>query len=133
MNAIEHFIQQVHFNDDGLVAVIAQDKDTGKVLMLAWQNEDSLRLTLSKMEMVYFSRSRQTLWHKGEISGHKQVVHRISIDCDGDAILAQVTQQGGIACHTGRESCFYRDFSDAGVVINADILKDPEIIYGGDA
>lgn len=130
MNNIKHFIDQVKFNADGLVAAIAQDAESGEVLMLAWQNADSLRLTLEKGEMVYFSRSRQQLWHKGESSGHRQIVKNIAIDCDGDAVLAQVTQIGGIACHTGRKNCFYRQFSPAqGVIDNAPVLKDPKAIY----
>ncbi len=128
--AIETFIAKVKFNQDGLVAAIAQEKKTGEVLMLAWQNEESLRLTLEKMEMVYFSRSRQKLWHKGESSGHTQIVHEISLDCDGDAILAKVTQNDGIACHTGRKSCFYQSFSATeGIKENAPVLKDPKRIY----
>ncbi len=130
-NAINDFIAQVTFNEQGLVTTIAQDAETGEVLMLAWQNAESLRLTLEKGEMVYFSRSRQTLWHKGETSGHAQTVHQLAIDCDGDAVLAKVTQHGGIACHTGRKSCFYREFSPThGVVDNAPVLKNPKEIYG---
>lgn len=127
---IEQFVEQVKFNADGLVSTVAQDKDSGKILMLAWQNAESLRLTLEKQEMVYFSRSRQRLWHKGETSGHVQYLHRLVMDCDGDALVAQVTQVGGIACHTGRESCFYREFSATeGVFANAPVLKDPKNIY----
>ncbi len=129
--AIETFIAQVKFNKDGLVTAIAQEQTTGEVLMLAWQNEQSLRLTLDKMEMVYYSRSRQKLWHKGETSGHTQKVHEISLDCDGDAILAKVTQNDGIACHTGRKSCFYRSFSsEQGIKENAPVIKNPDSIYG---
>ncbi len=129
--AIETFIAQVKFNNDGLVTAIAQEQTTGEVLMLAWQNEQSLRLTLEKMEMVYYSRSRQKLWHKGETSGHTQKVHEISLDCDGDAILAKVTQNDGIACHTGRKSCFYRSFSnEQGIKENAPVIKSPDSIYG---
>lgn len=130
MNAIEQFISAVNFNADGLVTAIAQDADSGEVLMLAWQSAESLRLSLEKQEMVYFSRSRQRLWHKGESSGHTQKIHRITVDCDGDAILATVTQVGGIACHTGRKSCFYRQFSDTdGIIENAPVIKDPTLIY----
>lgn len=130
MNAIEEFISAVKFNADGLITAIAQDAESGKVLMLAWQNADSLRLTLETGEMVYFSRSRQQLWHKGETSGHTQTVHNITMDCDGDAILATVTQHGGIACHTGRQSCFYREFStEQGIIDNAPVIKDPKAIY----
>ncbi len=133
--AIDSFIAAVKFNADGLVATIAQEINSGEVLMLAWQNAAALRLTLQKREMVYFSRSRQKLWHKGESSGHIQQLHSIAMDCDGDALLAKVTQVGGIACHTGRKSCFYREFSDNdatsdGIVSNAPVLKDPQQIYG---
>lgn len=129
--AIEQFIAAVKFNADGLVSTVAQDADSGEILMLAWQNAESLRLTLEKQEMVYFSRSRQKLWHKGETSGHTQKLHSIAMDCDGDAIVAKVTQIGGIACHTGRKSCFYREFSNTdGIVDNAPVLKDPKQIYG---
>lgn len=130
---IEQFVKQVNFNADGLVTTVAQDKNSGTILMLAWQNAESLRLTLEKQEMVYFSRSRRKLWHKGETSGHIQYLHRIAMDCDGDALVAQVTQVGGIACHTGRESCFHREFSTTeGVIMNAPVLKDPNNIYTTD-
>ncbi|MGY0399981.1 MAG: phosphoribosyl-AMP cyclohydrolase [Ostreibacterium sp.] len=131
MTAIDTFIKQVNFNAEGLVASIAQEVNTNKVLMLAWQNAESLRLSLEKMEMVYFSRSRQQLWHKGEVSGHTQKIHTIAIDCDGDAVLAKITQIGGIACHTGRKSCFYQTFSSKlGIINNTDIIKHPTDIYG---
>lgn len=130
MTPIDTFIAQAKFNTDGLITTIAQDIDSGEVLMLAWQNEASLRLTLETREMVYFSRSRQQLWHKGESSGHTQIVHEITLDCDGDAVLAKVKQVGGIACHTGRKSCFYRQFSSAdGVVDSLSVIKDPQTIY----
>lgn len=129
--AIEAFIAQIKFNTDGLVSTVAQDNETGEILMLAWQNAESLRLTLEKQEMVYFSRSRQKLWHKGESSGHSQKLHSIAMDCDGDALIAKVTQIGGIACHTGRKSCFYRQFSpEKGIIPNAPVIKDPKTIYG---
>ncbi len=131
--AIDAFIAEVNFNADGLVTAIAQDADSGEVLMLAWQNEASLRQTLETGEMVYFSRSRQKLWHKGESSGHTQSVQRLMIDCDGDAVLAKVVQRGGIACHTGRTSCFYREFSPTdGIFSNAPVKKDPKAIYSSD-
>lgn len=131
MNAIDQFIEQIQFNADGLITTVAQDADSGEVLMLAWQNAESLRLSLEKGEMVYFSRSRQKLWHKGESSGHIQKIHAIAMDCDGDAIVAKVTQIGGIACHTGRKSCFYRQFSaEHGLINNAEVIKSPEAIYG---
>lgn len=131
MTTIEQFIEQVTFNADGLVSTVAQDAESGEILMLAWQNAESLRLTLEKQEMVYFSRSRQKLWHKGETSGHTQRLHSIALDCDGDALLAKVTQIGGIACRTGRKSCFYREFSsEQGIIDNAPVIKDPNTIYG---
>lgn len=131
MNRIDQFIEQVQFNAHGLVAAIAQDADSGEVLMMAWQNRQSLRMSLEKGEMVYFSRSRNRLWHKGESSGHTQKIHHIAVDCDGDAIVAKVTQVGGIACHTGRKSCFYRQYSaDKGIVNNAEVIKSPQQIYG---
>ncbi len=128
--AIEQFISSVHFNNDGLIAAIAQDHDSKAVLMMAWMNEESLRLTLEQGTMVYYSRSRQKLWAKGESSGHQQKVLSIALDCDGDALLAEVEQVGGIACHTGRKSCFYQAFSSTeGVIENAPVLKDPKTIY----
>lgn len=131
IDSINQFIEQIQFNADGLITTVAQDADSGEVLMLAWQNAESLRLSLEKGEMVYFSRSRQKLWHKGESSGHIQKIHAIAMDCDGDAIVAKVTQVGGIACHTGRKSCFYRQFSaEHGLINNAEVIKSPEAIYG---
>lgn len=129
-DSINAFIGQVKYNDQGLVAAIAKDHNSGNVLMLAWQNEQSLQLTLQTMEMYYYSRSRKKLWHKGERSGHIQRVHRITMDCDGDAILADVEQLGGVTCHTGRASCFYRQFSaDTGIIDNAPVIKNPREIY----
>ncbi len=125
------FLDQIKWNADGLIPAIAQDHASGRVLMVAWMNRTALQQTADKREAVYWSRSRQKLWHKGEESGHVQRVHEIRLDCDADVIVLQVEQQGGIACHTGRESCFYR-------VLDADsqwqtvdpILKDPTAIYG---
>jgi len=98
----------VSWNDDGLVAAIAQEAVSGDVLMLAWMNREALAATLERGEAVYWSRSRKALWHKGDTSGHFQKVRDIRVDCDGDAILLTVEQVGGIACHTGRHSCFHR-------------------------
>ncbi len=109
-SAIDDFIKLAKFDNKGLIAAIAQDYLTDEVLMLAWMNKESLRISLEEMKMVYFSRSRQKLWVKGETSGHTQKIKKISIDCDGDAIVARVEQAGGIACHTGRRSCFYTTF-----------------------
>lgn len=102
------WIDAVSWNDDGLVAAIAQEVGSGDVLMLAWMNREALAATLERGEAVYWSRSRKTLWHKGDTSGHFQKVHDIRLDCDGDAILLTVEQVGCVACHTGRHSCFYR-------------------------
>lgn len=128
------WLSQVKFDTDGLIPAIAQDHQTGRVLMMAWMNAESLRLTAEKKQAVYFSRSRGKLWHKGETSGHFQQVHEIRLDCDADVIVLSVTQLGGIACHTGRESCFYRLLTDEQgephwVVTDA-VIKDPEAIYG---
>ncbi len=102
------WLDQVAWNADGLVAAIAQEAGSGDVLMLAWMNREALEETLARGEAVYWSRSRQRLWHKGDTSGHFQKVHEIRLDCDGDAVLMQVEQVDRIACHTGRHSCFYR-------------------------
>jgi len=103
----ESFINAVSYNEKGLVPVITQDQNTGEVLMLAWMNEEALRQTLEKKRMVYYSRSRKTLWMKGETSGHFQNLVSLSIDCDGDTLLARVVQEGA-ACHTGNKTCFFR-------------------------
>ncbi len=102
------WLDDVAWNADGLVAAIAQEVDSGDVLMLAWMNRDALAATLERGEAVYWSRSRASLWHKGDTSGHFQKVRDIRLDCDGDAILLSVEQVGRVACHTGRHSCFYR-------------------------
>ena len=106
---VNDWLSQVSWNDQGLVAVIAQEADTGDVLMMAWMNKESLQLTLEKGEAVYWSRSRKKIWHKGEESGHVQVVKSIHLDCDGDTILIKVDQKDRIACHTGAHSCFFLD------------------------
>ena len=125
----EAWLNQVNWSPEGLVAAIAQDASTDRVLMVAWMDREALMLTLQKNEAVYWSRSRKRLWHKGEESGHIQKVKEIRLDCDGDAILLKIEQQGGIACHTGRESCFYRRMDhDQWVEVDA-VLKSPEKIY----
>ena len=123
------WLDQIKWTDDGLLPAIAQDAETGRVLMFAWMNRESLGLTVEKGEAVYYSRSRQKLWHKGEESGHVQKVIEIRFDCDEDVILLKVQQQGGIACHTGRESCFYRQLKDGQWVEVEDVIKDPKDIY----
>ena len=123
------WLDDISFNDDGLIPVIAQDAESGKVLMLAWMNRESLQLTAEKGEAVYWSRSRQKLWHKGEESGHVQTVVELRFDCDEDVILLKVKQKGGIACHTGRESCFYRQLQNDEWVEVEEVIKDPSEIY----
>jgi phosphoribosyl-AMP cyclohydrolase len=123
------WLNKINWSDDGLVPAIAQDAATGRVLMVAWMNRDALRLTYEKNQAVYWSRSRKKLWHKGEESGHFQVVKEIRMDCDADVILLQIEQQGGIACHTGRESCFFSKLAN-GVWTEVDaVLKNPDEIY----
>jgi len=132
------WLNQIRFNADGLIPAIAQDAASGTVLMLAWVNAQALQETAATGRAVYWSRSRQRLWRKGEESGHVQTLHEIRLDCDGDVVLYKVTQQGGIACHTGRESCFYRRLdavqesqepSRSGWVVVDPVRKDPELIY----
>jgi phosphoribosyl-AMP cyclohydrolase len=123
------WLETVNWNSDGLIPTIAQDAQTGKILMMAWMNRESLRLTAERGEAVYWSRSRRSLWHKGETSGHIQVIKEIRLDCDEDVIVLQVEQKGGIACHTGRESCFYRVLKDGEWETVEPILKDPNLIY----
>lgn len=124
-----NWLDQVKWTDDGLVATIAQDAASGRILMMAWMNRESLTMTAEKNEAVYFSRSRQKLWHKGESSGHIQKVKSIRLDCDADVIVLQVEQLGGIACHTGRESCFYSELKDNEWQVVEPVLKDPKEIY----
>ena len=128
-----NWLDEVKFDQDGLIPAIAQDHQTGRILMVAWMNREALQLTAEKKRGEYWSRSRSKLWHKGEESGHYQDVHEIRLDCDGDVIVLQITQHGGIACHTGRESCFYRVLgSDGWQVVDA-VKKDPHAIYGAHA
>ncbi|NNM51480.1 MAG: phosphoribosyl-AMP cyclohydrolase [Pseudomonadales bacterium] len=123
-------LDEILWNEQGLVPAIAQDWQNGRVLMMAWMNAESLTLRLQECRAVYFSRSRQKLWRKGEDSGHVQKLHGIWIDCDGDALLLRVEQIGGIACHTGRVSCFYRHLNQGSWVSIDPILKTNEQIYG---
>ena len=132
MNNLQ-WLDEVKFNEQGLVPAIAQHHQTGRVLMVAWMNREALALTAEKNQAVYFSRSRNKLWHKGEESGHFQTVHEIRLDCDADVIILQIEQHGGIACHTGRESCFYRKLTANGWEIVDAQLKDPNQIYGEQA
>lgn len=127
---MSNWLDDVKFDAHGLIPAIAQDHQTGRILMVAWMNREALQLTADNKRGVYFSRSRNKLWHKGEESGHYQNVHEIRLDCDGDVIVLQITQQGGIACHTGRESCFYRVLGSNGWETVDAVKKDPSTIYG---
>lgn len=134
VDTIDNWLDAPKYNADGLIPAIAQDHASGRILMMAWMNQEALRLTAQTNTAVYFSRSRGKLWHKGETSGHTQLVHEIRLDCDADVIVLIVTQLGGIACHTGRESCFYKrlnmDTSSTPTWQTVDpILKDPNDIY----
>ncbi len=123
------WLSKINWSDTGLVAVIVQDIHSGVVLMMAWMNREALARTLETGEAVYWSRSRKKLWHKGEQSGHIQKVHEIRLDCDGDAVLIKVEQEGGIACHTGRRDCFFLRLEDHQWVATEPVLKDPAEIY----
>ena len=130
-----NWIEQIKWDDKGLVPVIAQEQSSGDVLMFAWMNREALQKTAELGRAVYFSRSRNKLWFKGEQSGHVQTVHEIRADCDSDVVLLKVTQLGhepgqpGVACHTGRHSCFFSVFKDGQWVITDPVLKDPASIY----
>ncbi len=124
------WLDEVKWNDAGLVPVIAQEEDSGQVLMLAWMNREALRLTAEEKIAVYWSRSRQQLWRKGETSGNRQLVQEIRLDCDGDTVLLTVRQEGGVACHTGRHHCFYRRLEQARWRCTEPVLKEPEVMYG---
>jgi phosphoribosyl-AMP cyclohydrolase len=123
------WVDEIKWDRDGLVPAIAQELGTGTILMMAWMNSEALRLTEQTGHAVYYSRSRQKLWHKGEESGHQQVVKSIRLDCDADVVLLEVEQKGGIACHTGRHNCFYRELRDGRWVEILPVLKDPKKIY----
>lgn len=123
------FLDIIRWNSDGLVPAIAQDAETGRILMMAWMNRESLTLTANEGRAVYWSRSRQQLWRKGESSGHVQQVNEIRLDCDEDVIVLMVEQLGGMACHTGRQSCFYRVLENGQWQTVDPVLKDPKEIY----
>jgi len=123
------WLDQVKWNSDGLIPAIAQDHQTGEVLMLAWMNREALELSSLEGRAVYWSRSRQKLWFKGEISGHVQQLQEIRVDCDADVVLLQVEQVGGIACHTGRRRCFFRVLKGGEWQIDEEIIKNPDEIY----
>ena len=123
------WLDEVPWNEQGLIPVVTQEFTTGRVLTLAWMNRDALAETAKSGEAVYWSRSRKQLWRKGEESGHTQKVRELRLDCDADAILLRVDQAGGIACHTGRESCFFRKLENGRWVTTDPVLKDPAAIY----
>ena len=126
MNAVD----KIQFNEKGLVPVITQDFVTSEVLMMAWMNKEALSLSIKTQKAVYFSRSRQKLWFKGEESGHTQQIIEIYTDCDQDVIMLKVNQKGGIACHTGRANCFFNKLENNEWVSIAEVIKDPKEIYG---
>src|SRR5512136_2829009 len=127
---MDDWLDHVTWGGDGLVAAIAQDAATGRVLTLAWMNREALARTVETGQAHYWSRSRRRLWHKGEESGHVQTVREVRLDCDGDALLLVVEQAGGIACHTGRELCFFQRLEGGRWVEVEPVLKDPRAIYG---
>ena len=123
------WLEEIKWDAAGLVPAIATDVDTGVILMVAWMNRAALQQTMQTQQVVYWSRSRQKLWCKGEESGHQQILREMRIDCDADVILLKVTQKGGIACHTGRQSCFYRVYNNGEWQTVDPVLKDPADIY----
>ena len=123
------WLDEVHWDENGLVPVIAQAHDTGVILMFAWMNREALQLTAETKDAVYWSRSRQRLWRKGEESGHVQHVHEIRLDCDEDVVLIKVEQVGGISCHTGRHNCFFKKLESSEWHIDQPVIKHPNEIY----
>jgi len=126
---VKSWLDEVPWNGDGLVAAVTQDAASGRVLTVAWMNREALKRTVESGEAVYWSRSRGKLWRKGEESGNVQKVVEVRLDCDADAILLKVEQAGGIACHTGRESCFFRKLENGKWVTTDPVLKDPSALY----
>jgi phosphoribosyl-AMP cyclohydrolase len=126
---MSEWLQAIKWNQDGLVPAIAQDYQTGRILMQAWVNAEALSLSASEGRAIYWSRSRARLWRKGEESGHIQRLHGIELDCDGDSLIFKVEQLGGIACHTGRHSCYFRRLVGDQWVESEPVIKDPEQIY----
>ena len=129
-NTDQGFLTGLRWNSDGLMPAIAQDFQTNEILMMAWMNPESLALTVAEQRAIYWSRSRQKLWRKGEESGNVQRIRDIRLDCDEDVLMLQVEQIGGIACHTGRRSCFYRSLKDGQWQTVAPVITDPEQLYG---
>jgi phosphoribosyl-AMP cyclohydrolase len=129
MMTMTNFLDEITWDKDGLLPAVAQDAESGKILMVAWMNRESLALTAKEQRAVYWSRSRKKLWRKGEESGHTQQIKEIRLDCDSDVIVLKIEQVGGIACHTGRESCFYRVLRDNKWQTVDPVLKDPKDMY----
>lgn len=124
------FTESIKWNEDGLVPAIAQDFETGEVLMMAWMNREALELSVQENRAIYWSRSRQALWRKGEASGNVQVLKELYLDCDGDTVLLKVEQVGGIACHTGRRHCFFNRLEGDRWQVTGEVLRDPDDMYG---
>jgi phosphoribosyl-AMP cyclohydrolase len=124
-----NWLDEVNWDANGLVPVIAQEHDTGDVVMFAWMNREALQLSSETKQAVYWSRSRNRLWRKGEESGHVQKIHEIRLDCDEDVVLLKIEQVGGIACHTGRHSCFFKKLENENWLVDQPVIKDPQEIY----
>jgi phosphoribosyl-AMP cyclohydrolase len=124
-----NWLDAVNWDANGLVPVIAQEHDTGDVVMFAWMNREALQLSSETKQAVYWSRSRNRLWRKGEESGHVQKIHEIRLDCDEDVVLLKIEQVGGIACHTGRHSCFFKKLENENWLVDQPVIKDPQEIY----
>jgi phosphoribosyl-AMP cyclohydrolase len=124
-----NWLDKVKWDANGLAPAIAQEAQSGKVLMVAWMNRAALEQTIASGEAVYWSRSRRKMWHKGEESGHVQKVREVRLDCDEDVILLSVEQVGGLACHTGRHNCFFQKYEDGSWVVTDPVIKDPKEIY----
>lgn len=124
-----NWLDEVRWDENGLVPVIAQEHDTGDVVMFAWMNREALQLSAETKQAVYWSRSRNRLWRKGEESGHVQKIHDIRLDCDEDVILLKIEQVGGIACHTGRHSCFFKKLENDQWHVDQPVIKNPDEIY----
>ena len=126
---MDNFLNKITWDENGLLPAVAQDVTSGRVLMVAWMNREALALTAQKQRVIYWSRSRKKLWYKGEESGHVQHVKEIRLDCDSDVLILQVEQIGGVACHTGRASCFYRVLQDGEWLTVDPVIKSPGEIY----
>jgi phosphoribosyl-AMP cyclohydrolase len=123
------YLNEIHWDANGLIPAIAQDAESGDILMVAWMNREALLLTVRENRAVYWSRSRGKLWYKGEESGHVQTLREVRLDCDGDVVVLRIDQLGGIACHTGRRSCFFRVLRDGQWQTVEPVLKNPAEIY----